>query len=66
MLATKLGTVFIPDFDFLHLEKWELTEKYEWKNVAIAQFVKKYAVRSGKYVLDTQTKEVKEAPPEAF
>jgi hypothetical protein len=66
MLATKLGEVFIPDFDFAHLEKWELNEKYGWKNVAIAQFVKKYAVRSGKYVLDTTDKEVKEAPPESF
>ncbi len=66
MLATVLGETFLPDFDFLHLEKWELHEKYGWKNVAIAQFVKRYAIRSGKYILDTTTKEVKDAPPSSF
>ena len=62
MQATRIGNVQIPDFDFQHLEKWELNEKYGWKNVAVADFVRKFATKSGSYMLDTRTKEVKQIP----
>jgi len=58
MLATRLGNVNIPDFDFLHLEKWELNDKYGWKNIAVADYVRRSAARPGSYMLDTKTKVV--------
>ena len=62
MQATRISNIQIPDFDFQHLEKWELNEKYGWKNVAVADFVRNFANRSGSYMLDTKTKEVKHIP----
>jgi hypothetical protein len=59
LLATKIQDVLIPDFDFLFLETWELNEKYGWKNVSVANFVRDIATKPRAYVLDTVTKEVK-------
>ncbi len=59
LLATRLGPVLIPDFDFSHLERWELNEIYGWKNVAVADYVRRFAVKSGSYILDTKTKNIK-------
>ena len=62
MLATRLGPILIPDYDFQHLERWELNEKYGWKNVAVAAYVQKFAVKPGSYLLDTRSKEIKKVP----
>jgi len=63
MLATRIGNILVPDFEFIHLEKWELNEKYGWRNVAVADYVRRYSTRPGTYILDTKTKTVKQASP---
>jgi len=61
-LATRIDNLIIPDYDLEFCNRLELEMRYSWKIIALASFIKSRAKKTGSYVLDIKTKEIKPSP----
>ena len=61
-LATVISNFLIPDYDLEFCNKEELLMRYSWKHIAMATYIKKHVRKSGEYVLDLRTKEIRQKP----
>ena len=61
-LATIISNVLIPDFEFEVCSRDEMEYHYGWKLVAMASFIKALVRRTGDYILNNMTQEIRERP----
>ena len=61
-LATIFDRVLIPDFEFEVCSRDEMEYHYSWKLVAMASFIKARVRKTGDYILNLVTQEIKKKP----
>jgi len=61
-LATIIKNVLVPDFDFDFCSRGELEMRYDWKVIILCSRIKMHVRKTGEYIFDLRTREIKVKP----